>query len=43
MMGAAVVFSASFFVTVVISRSPGLVGLVITAALNLTGERRAEM
>ncbi|GAX75363.1 hypothetical protein CEUSTIGMA_g2807.t1 [Chlamydomonas eustigma] len=37
MMGAAIVFSASFFVTVVITRSPGMVGLVITAALNLTG------
>lgn len=37
MMGAAVVFSATFFVTVVMPRSPGMVGLVITSALNLTG------
>jgi hypothetical protein len=38
MMGAAIVFSAAFFVTVVMPRNPGLVGLVVTAALNLTGE-----
>lgn len=37
LMGAAIMFSAAFFVTVIIPRNPGLVGLVITAALNLTG------
>ena len=37
MMGALIVFSAAFFVTVVMPRNPGLVGLVITSALNLTG------
>eukprot|EP00955_Chlamydomonas_euryale_P069511 360476-Chlamydomonas_euryale.AAC.6 len=37
LMGAAVVFSAAFFVTAVLPRSPGMVGLVVSAALNLTG------
>ena len=36
-MGALIVFSAAFFVTCVMPRNPGLVGLVITSALNLTG------
>ena len=38
MMGASIVFSAAFFVTVILPRNAGLVGLVVTAALNLTGE-----